>query len=193
MYIHVPPVGTSGPEAPVGRLSQSPAGTSGPEAPVGRLSRSPAGTSCPEAPVGRLSRSPAGTSCPEAPVGRLSRSPAGTNGHEAPIGCLSRSPAGVSGSPVGGFSVLHTPPCAKNSSEWQEILGVSLCTLYKCKGHFNPAWLISVASVQKYPCDAGNNERQPSAQGISVYVCTVLLLVGWSINFYTTRGRLPSC
>ena len=28
---------------------------------------------------------------------------------------------------------------------------------------------------------------------ILVYACAVLLLVGWSINFYTTRGRLPSC
>ena len=47
------------------------------------------------------------------------------------------------------------------------------------------------------------NERHQSANprrrafsythAIHVYTCAVLLLVGWSINFYTTRGRLPSC
>ena len=43
------------------------------------------------------------------------------------------------------------------------------------------------------------NGTKVSAQGISythvihVYACAVLLVVGWSINVYTTRGRLPSC
>ena len=31
------------------------------------------------------------------------------------------------------------------------------------------------------------------AHAIHVDACAVLLLVGWSINLYTTRGRLPSC
>ena len=32
-----------------------------------------------------------------------------------------------------------------------------------------------------------------ATHAIHVYACAVLFLVGWSINFYTTRGCIPSC
>ena len=75
-------------------------------------------------------------------------------------------------------------------SNWVKPGGVTL-------GHNNN--YIHGRKYQQHPPTANENERQSSAQGVSythaihVNACAVLLLVGWSINFYTTRGRLPAC